>query len=268
MLLNFFFFHGDAVRVLGCAVSSAILAEILAKKIFGKPPVLQDGSSILLGILFGLMCPPSLASGMVAAGSFFGVFVGKEIFGGTGEHGFHPALVGQIFLQAVFSGSPGMLAVFAYPEESLWAGVFGRRHWDFSRLFENNSGLLAEVALPAILLGGLLLIGQRILYWEIPFLYLGALWILSIVFHLDTGLLVFSGSSLLVAFFILADTATTPMTRVGVRVFAFGSACMVVLLRAGGRDAYEFPFAILMMNALTPWIDVCLKPRSLKTAAS
>ena len=62
------------------------------------------------------------------------------------------------------------------------------------------------------------------------------------------------------AFFLLADPVTMPLTRRGTRVFVLGAALLSVLL---GGEAFSIgmaAYAILLMDLLTPWLDVWLKP--------
>jgi len=54
------------------------------------------------GILFPLILPPGVPLWMVGLGVAFGVFMGKELFGGTGRNIFNPALVGRCFLALAY----------------------------------------------------------------------------------------------------------------------------------------------------------------------
>jgi len=54
------------------------------------------------GFLFPLIMPPSTPLWMVALGVMFGVFIGKELFGGSGRNVFNPALVGRCFLALAY----------------------------------------------------------------------------------------------------------------------------------------------------------------------
>ena len=54
------------------------------------------------GIIFPLVLPPTTPLWIVAVGVIFGVFFGKEVFGGTGRNVFNPALVGRLFITIAF----------------------------------------------------------------------------------------------------------------------------------------------------------------------
>ena len=60
---------------------------------------------LVTGMLFPLTLPPTIPLWQVALGIAFGVFIGKEIFGGTGMNVLNPALTARVFL------------FFAYPAE-------------------------------------------------------------------------------------------------------------------------------------------------------
>ena len=60
---------------------------------------------LVTGMLFPLVCPPTIPLWQVAIGISFGVVIGKEIFGGTGKNFLNPALTARAFL------------FFAYPAE-------------------------------------------------------------------------------------------------------------------------------------------------------
>ena len=60
---------------------------------------------LVTGMLFPLTLPPTIPLWQVAMGIAFGVFVGKEIFGGTGMNILNPALTARVF------------CFFAYPAQ-------------------------------------------------------------------------------------------------------------------------------------------------------
>ena len=53
---------------------------------------------LVTGFLIPLCLPPTIPLWMVAIATFFGVVIGKEIFGGTGYNVFNPALLARAFL--------------------------------------------------------------------------------------------------------------------------------------------------------------------------
>jgi len=91
-----------ALRIGILSIGSAVLAECLARLLFRKKISLEDGSSVLIGLILIFIIPPELASWKVALAGFFSVFIAKELFGGVGNGFFHPSLIGYAFLWICF----------------------------------------------------------------------------------------------------------------------------------------------------------------------
>lgn len=230
-VFTFFFFSGwNAVRITAIALVSCLLSQWGARKIFGKPASLYDGSAAVTAILLSLLLPPTLPSVAVALGSFSAIVVGKEIFGGLGQNPFNPALVGAAVLWASFP--------FA--------------------------GMETQARATALFLGGVLLIWKRLISWEVPLLYLGSLFAFSWVLRPSGGEIVFSGAALLAAFFLVTDPVTTPLTREGMRWFAFGAGLFSAFFREGTNSSEAVTYSILLMNSLNPWLDRNFRPRRAK----
>ena len=119
----------------------------------------------------------------------------------------------------------------------------------------------------AFLIGGLYLLFRNIIQWHIPIGMLGAMLVLSSVLywldpdqHIAASIHLFSGATMLGAFFIATDpvsAATTPKGRI---VFGAGVGCLVVLIRNFGGYPDAVAFAVLLMNMSAPLIDHYTRP--------
>ncbi|MCO6047944.1 NADH:ubiquinone reductase (Na(+)-transporting) subunit B [Aeoliella sp. ICT_H6.2] len=58
---------------------------------------------LVTGMLYPLTLPPTTPLLVVAAGIAFGVFIGKEVFGGTGKNFLNPALTARAFVYFAFA---------------------------------------------------------------------------------------------------------------------------------------------------------------------
>jgi len=130
------------------------------------------------------------------------------------------------------------------------------------------AGSLGETSALLLLLGGLLLIATRVIRWHIPLAMLGALALLAGLFHLmdpgryaDPLVHLLSGATLLGAFFIATDPASSPVTVRGQLLFGAGCGALVFVIRTWAGYPEGVAFAVLLMNALTPLIDHYLRPR-------
>jgi len=97
MSLYFFGLRVISIIVVSYAVGGAV--EV-AFAIIRKENICEG--FLVTGMLFSLILPPALPLPMVAVGIAFGVFAGKELFGGTARNLFNPAIVGRCFLTLAY----------------------------------------------------------------------------------------------------------------------------------------------------------------------
>ncbi len=135
-------------------------------------------------------------------------------------------------------------------------------------LFGALGGKGAEYVSIAYLLGGLYLWQQKIISWHLPTAFLGMLALISGVFwlvnpaHFATPLFhLFSGASMLCAFFIITDPISGPTTPNGKLWFAAGVAIITYLVRIYGGYPDGVAFAVIFMNICVPLIDAHTQPR-------
>lgn len=121
----------------------------------------------------------------------------------------------------------------------------------------------------AYLLGGLLLIQQNIISWRIPVAVLGSLFVLSAIASLaapDTmaGPLfhLFSGGTMLAAFFIATDPVSASTTNRGRLIYGALIGLLVFLIRNFGGYPDAYAFAVLLANMAVPLIDYYTRPRT------
>lgn len=125
-----------------------------------------------------------------------------------------------------------------------------------------------EFVTGAYLLGGLYLWQQKIISWHLPMAFLGALALVSGVFwmvdsaHFASPMFhLFSGASMLAAFFIITDPVSGPTTPNGKLWFAAGVALITYIIRVYGGYPDGVAFAVIFMNICVPLIDASTQPR-------
>ncbi len=135
-------------------------------------------------------------------------------------------------------------------------------------LLGRHAGSLGETSELLLLLGGGWLLYRRLISWMIPVAILTTLAALATLFHLlDSSHYLspfyhlFSGATLLTAFFIATDPVTSPATRRGQLLFGMGVGGLIFIIRSWANYPEGAAFAILLMNGVTPLIDHYLKPR-------
>ncbi|GAB4063297.1 RnfABCDGE type electron transport complex subunit D [Uliginosibacterium sediminicola] len=126
-----------------------------------------------------------------------------------------------------------------------------------------RAGSLGETSALLILAGGLFLVAKRIIGLRIPIGFMLGLGLPALIAHglapdafipLSAHLL--SGGAMLGAFFIATDYVTSPSAPAGQWAFALGCGLLTWLIRTWGGYPEGVGFAVLIMNALTPLLDM------------
>ena len=82
----------------------------------------------------------------------------------------------------------------------------------------------------------------------------------------DALFMIFSGGLMLGAVYMATDMVTVPITNPGRWIFGIGTGLLVVIIRIWGGLPEGVMYAILLMNALTPFINQATQPRVFGTA--
>ena len=259
-----YFFGYRAIAVLGVCTGAALLTEYLCKKMRGRAFVM-DGSAVVTGLLLALTLPPTVPLWMAAVGAVFAIAVAKEAFGGLGHNIFNPALGARAFMSVSFSlpmttwVEPTGFDVDVVTSATPLSGVSAWQQFDpaaYQAMFLGNiSGSLGETSALAILIGGCLLLGLRVVNWRIPATYIGVVAILSLAFGQDSLFHILAGGLMLGAFFMATDYVTSPLTNRGKVIFGVSLGVLTMLIRHFGGMPEGVCYSILFMNAMTPLID-------------
>lgn len=125
-----------------------------------------------------------------------------------------------------------------------------------------------EIVAALYLAGGLYLLWARLITWHIPAAFLGALALTAGGLHLfnpaqHPGALfhLFSGATMLGAFFIATDPVSAPSTPLSKLICAGLAGMLTVLIRAFGGYPDGVAFAVLLMNVIAPFVDAYTQPR-------
>lgn len=285
-----YFFGVSALLVTAAAVLGAVVTEAT----FGQRGSLWDGSAAITGLLLALTLPPGLPMWMAFVGGVFGIGAGKLVFGGLGQNIFNPALLGRAFLQAAF---PVALTTWPVPQGSFWqlkgdnfalpfasphvvdvvtgATPLGLMKFDhagtelWKLVLGVTGGSLGETSGLIILLCGAYLAARNYLNWRTPasifvtvFAFAQLLHTINPARYADGLFMLFSGGLMLGAVFMATDLVTSPVTHLGCWIFGLGIGALVVVIRIWGGLAEGVMYAILLMNALVPFINRATQPRT------
>ncbi|UCG50075.1 MAG: RnfABCDGE type electron transport complex subunit D [Phycisphaerales bacterium] len=237
---------------------------------------------LVTGMLFPLIMPPTVPLWMVAVGVAFGVFVGKELFGGTGRNLFNPALVGRCFLALAYpeTMSAGWLEpsselvgrFFKYVDASSVDAISSATPLALAKQGEMCSlshlllgsvpGSAGETSAIAIILGGVFLLVTRVANWRTVVGILGSFTFLAgILHHAQSARFgpaswhVFAGGLLFGAFFMATDPVTSPTSNAGKWLYGAIIGSTTVLIRNFTGYVEGVTFAILLGNIVAPVLD-------------
>lgn len=132
-------------------------------------------------------------------------------------------------------------------------GIFAGKGWGAANL--------------AFLIGGLVLLKQRVIQWHIPVSFLASLFLASAIGYnlnpeqfISPTMALFSGASMLGAFFIATDPVSAATTPVGRLIFGALIGLLVYLIRTFGGFPDGVAFAVLLANMCVPLIDHYTRP--------
>jgi electron transport complex protein RnfD len=133
-------------------------------------------------------------------------------------------------------------------------GDFGGAGWEWINNF--------------VAIGGFALLLLGIIRWHTPAAVLTSLlgmaalaWLLDPNIHPSPGFHLFSGGTILCAFFIATDPVSSPTTARGRLIYGAGIGVLTWLIRTFGSYPDGVAFAVLLMNLAVPLIERCTRPR-------
>ena len=286
LVMMYIFGLGILINIL-TAIVTVMLCEYLFLKARGQTvSTILDRSALATGLLFGLTLPPLLPISIIIVGGTFTILVVKHVYGGSGNNLFNPAMAGFAALVVSFPmamsswGIPfldinlvetleikiGSQAIdgttratplheFKFREE-----VTNEEYWnEYNR---ENWRSWAFINL-TFLFSGSYLLYKGLFTWYAPVAMLSTITLLSLCFY-DGGssaslgspiFHLFSGATMLGAFFILTDPVTSPKSSLGQTMFGIGIGILTFAIRTIGGYPEGLAFAVLLMNAVTPLIN-------------
>ena len=291
LAFSIYFFGMGAIIVTLTAVVSCLAFEWLIQKyMLKKEPSITDGSALVTGILLAFNVPTNLPIWIIIVGSLVAIGVGKMSFGGLGNNPFNPALVGRVFMlisfpvqmtswpvPTGFSNSYTDAVTGATPlgvmKEGIGAGepvsaIMDKIPSHMEMFYGYMGGSMGEIAAVALLLGFTYLLIRKVITWHIPIsivgtiaIFTGILWFVNPEANADPLFHILTGGVLLGAIFMATDYVTSPMSVKGMWIYGIGIGLITVLIRVFGAYPEGVSFAILIMNAFVPLINMYIKPK-------
>lgn len=254
-----------AIFLILVCVATSLVWETLFNIITKKPNTISDLSAVVTGILLAFNLPPSLPFWMAAIGTFVAIVIVKCLFGGLGQNFANPAIVGRIVLMLSFTGAMTnwtLPLALQTTDAVTGATPLVTQNAKYLDLFLGmTGGCLGETCALALIIGGIYLIIRRIISPITPLFFLLTVEVFSVVAGADPLYQILSGGVLLGAIFMATDYVTTPITFWGKVIFGIGCGIITCVIRFYASMAEGVSFSILIMNILTPYIDMITKAK-------
>ncbi len=288
-------FGWNAARVLLLSIACCVALEMLYQKLTRQSVRIGDLSAAVTGALLALNLPSTAPWWLVLVGALVAVVLVKQLFGGIGHNFINPALAARAVLLASWPArltATSTASAYPLPFDTVTsATVLGGGAADavtsatthatdavasatqaagasfidkvttMDLFLGNIPGCIGEVCKVAILLGLIYLLLRKVISWHIPVVMIGTFMLASLLFGADPVKAVLSGGVLFAAVFMATDYTTSPMTRTGKCVYAFGAGLIVALIRSFGGYPEGATYGVLLMNVCAPLIDRAIKPR-------
>ena len=290
--VSIWFYGLSAIKLVVVGVLSCILVEYLIEKFLLKSKItICDCSAAVTCLLLALNLPAAAPWWVIVIGSIVAIGIAKMTFGGLGQNLFNPALVGRVFLLVSF---PAIMASWTAPapwggevdaftgatplgliKEGLMSGktvqeiIAANPNLSTGQLlFARAGGSAGEISVVALLLGFAWLLIRKVIKPTIPVtilvtvaLFSGILWLCNPAQFTDPIFNLCTGGVMLGAIFMATDYVTSPMSTKGMIIFGVGIGILTVLIRQFGSYPEGVSFAILIMNATVPLINMYCLPK-------
>lgn len=263
--------------------SLALEALMLVLRRQALRPFLSDLSAPVTGVLFLLCLPPGSHWSLLLIGMFAALVLAKHAYGGLGHNLFNPAMVGYAVVLLCFPRELGHWPSLLWQAPAV-DSVAGATPLDGLRTALTQGFTVAEATsvagfpfgsaavgpwlAAAYALGGVILLWRGLIRWQTPVgVVLGIVLVSALPWLYDPGRYasplfhLLSGASLITACFIATDPVSGCTTPRGRWLFALGVGALTVVIRLWGHYPDGAAFAVLVMNACAPWIDLHARPR-------
>ena len=287
------FFGLNALLLIAVTTATAVLSELLFNVITKKKQTVGDLSAVVTGLLLALTLPASTALWQAIIGAVFAIVVVKCLFGGIGCNFANPAIAARVMMLISFTNNVAGGTNTTFAEKPLQAGAtpLAQISGVFSgetvptlaemlngkegvalpsiidMLIGNRGGAIGETCAIALLVGFIYLLVKKVISWHTPVVFIVSTFALSFLlggFNLTASIYHVLGGGLLIgAIFMATDYVTSPITKWGKVIFAFGCALFTVIIRVFGSLPEGVSYAILLMNILSTPIEILTAPKAL-----
>ena len=285
VIVSIVFYGWRQLLLTGVSVAACVLLEYLITRfLLKKPSTIGDLSAVVTGLLLSLNVPYTLPWWIMVIGAVVAIAIAKMTFGGLGQNIFNPAIVARVFLLVSYPSymtswkqPQGLFGVDAISgptplgaiKEGLLQGstvqdIMTSGGYDYAQmLYANIGGSAGEACAIALLCGFVYLLCRKVIKPWITLSIFATVALVSLIFwgmdpsrFTGPAFNLLTGGLILGACFMATDYVTSPMSLWGGVVFGFGIGFITMMIRYFGSYPEGMSFAILIMNAFVPLLNM------------
>ena len=283
LAMGVYVFGINALIMTLVCIASCVFFEWAYEKVMKRPNTVKDLSAVVTGTLIAFNVPSTLPIWMAILGCFVAIVLVKQLYGGIGKNFANPAIVARIVLLVSFATQmttwPLPIAqqtadatTGATPLAIVGSVRVARTLPSLMNLFVGTvGGSIGEVSTIALLIGFAILIWKKIIVPHTTVAFVGTVFVFAFLYYLvnpirgasavHMGLYhVMAGGVMLGAIFMATDYVTSPIMPLGKIIMGVGCGLFTMIIRFFAGYPEGVSFSILLMNIMTPLIDMlCIK---------
>ena len=264
-------------------IVSCVFFEWAYEKLMKKPETVKDLSAVVTGTLIAFNVPSTLPIWMAVIGCFVAIVLVKQLYGGLGRNFANPAIVARIVLLVSFATQmttwplpvaqqTADAATGATPLAVVGTVRVARGLPSLMDLFLGTvGGSIGEVSALALLIGFAILLWKKIIVPHTTVAFVATVFIFAFLYYtfnpikgasaVHMGLYhVMAGGVMLGAVFMATDYVTSPIMPLGKIIMGVGCGLFTMIIRFFAGYPEGVSFSILLMNIMTPLIDMlCIR---------
>ncbi len=258
-----------AARVMALAMLTGIVVEFICQRIMQREVMVDDFSAAISCLLFAFLLPAAAPWWIVIIGSALCITLGKMAFGGLGANPVNTTLVGWALMYVswpLYLDPNAMQLNTSFVDPLIQLKFFSADLAEeipvLDLLLGKQIGGLGAAQALGLLLGGTYLSIRGIIRWEIASSFFVSVMVTASIFHaIDPELYAspifhaLTGSTLLGCFFLATEQASSPDRSMSMMLYGAIGGILVIIIRVYGIYPDGVPFAILLINLLTPMLD-------------
>ena len=264
----------SSLLVVATCVLTCVVSEFVFNLIVKKEQTVFDLSAIVTGLILSLSLHAYTPVWQCVIGGIFATIVVKCLFGGLGANFANPAATARVFMLICFTKVAGGAVTFEYTGEELITSATplanlkngGSLPSLLDMFLGVREGAIGEACILALVIGFIYLVVRGVIKFEVPLVMVATVFLLYFIVTKDVNVALYqilSGGLVFGAVFMATDYVTTPATRLGKIIFAFGAGLITFLIRMYSGLPEGVSYAIVLMNILAPAIELLTKPKAL-----